>query len=199
MDTKARTNITPLVDQAAIDAAEDESRQRKAAIEREEQARQAAAAAARLGYHRAPDREAPRSWTHVDDPDAPERTPNTPLTPFETVGLDGTALNHYESLGVTMSDETKGKLAEAKAAQAPADSQTSGGVVRVSAEGERTRANPQERSPSDAQTRQTASSVQTSEPQDPNDPDLPSRPNQDNKPAAEKTTRSTKTAAADKT
>src|SRR5215207_4664506 len=167
--------VKPLVDQEAVKAADLDAKQRAAAVQREEDARQQRDQAVVAGYNRAPDRGAVDD--EITDPDAPQLQPDLPPPPFEAIGLDETALRTYQSYGVDLSPSTQ-KAADTldteRKEQAKAARSTGGRTMR---------ADEAERLPNDTQTTQTASSVQNAEPNQPNQPDQPSRSNEVNKPS----------------
>lgn len=174
--------VAPVVDKEAVKAAEIDAMQRAAAIEREEAARRQRDEAVIAGYRRAPDRTMPESFTKVQDPNAPQVTPDIPAPPFETVGLDETALRTIADSGAKLSPSTEGaigKLKEEDRLTARAERAAARAVPGVGIP----RADEANREPNDVQTEQT-SSEGSAEPNQPNQPDQPSNPNEVNKPAA---------------
>lgn len=171
--------VAPVVDKDAIKAAEIDADQRAAAIAREEAARAQRDEAVIAGYRRAPDRVMPESFTTITDPNAPQVTPDIPAPPFETVGLDETALRTYEASGAKLSPSTEGslgKLQEEDRLVKRAERAAARAAAPV-------RADEANREPNDVQTAQT-SAEGSAEPNRPNQPDQPSNPNEVNKPAA---------------
>lgn len=173
--------VAPVVDKDAIKAAELDADQRAAAIAREEAARAQRDSAVIAGYRRAPDRDMPESFTTIQDPNAPQVTPDIAAPPFEAVGLDETALRVIADSGAKLSASTEAatdKLREEDRLTARRER----AAARAAAPAP-VRADEANREPNDVQTAQT-SAEGSAEPNQPNQPDQPSNPNEVNKPAA---------------